>query len=249
MKKMIVKGINEKPLTLVCSSTIVCEPNSKCIIVDKTQNTVQVHLKKNAEVFYISIQKNGEKKACVGKNAKLHWIDVYNNSIESKTITSLTDMQAHVTVTAFFIGKPKEKYALSYETVHQGKNTSSDITAFGTVTGAHALTTAKTTIEKRALGAIAHQKLKTILMDDSATAFALPEMNIENHDVQATHNATVGHINKETLFYAMTRGLDEEHAKHEIVTGQMTALLFHFSEEIQKIIYDGLSKKTEGYYV
>lgn len=243
MRTIIVKGIIEKPLILETSNTIVCEPNSRCILVDMLKKDVKIHIKNNAEVFYVCLHKSGNKKARVEKNATIHWIEAYTQSVETRTYTELHGINAHATSTVFFIGNNKEKYNITHETLHTAKKTTSDITILGTIDHARAHTTAKTIIEKTARGAVAHQKLKTILLDDSATASALPEMNIKNYDVQATHNASVGHIKQEQLFYITTRGIDEHDAKQQVIQGYFTELLQRFNEDIKILIIKKLFPK------
>ncbi|MFA6887980.1 MAG: SufD family Fe-S cluster assembly protein [Candidatus Woesearchaeota archaeon] len=249
MKKTIITGIIEKPLIIESSQFIVCQPHSTCILVDMLKNDIKIHVKNNAEVFYVCMQKSGNKKARVEKNGKIHWIEIYTHNVETHTFTELLGINAHTTSTVFFVGNNTEKYKITHETIHKAKRTTSDITIFGTVTHANAYTFAKTIIEKKAYGAVAHQKLKTILLDDFATASALPEMDIQNCDVQATHNATVGHLKQEQLFYIMTRGINEKEAKRQIIYGHFTELLQRFNDEIKIIIIKTLSTKLGDPYV
>ncbi len=294
MKKIIVKGIIEKPLIIEKTTTIICEPKTRCVLVEKLKKNVKIHVKNNAEIFYICMEKSEDnknsllgaihglkpvvlrsplnrrflelkngalkcavlnqtpffnKKAIVEKNATIHWIEVYTDDVDTCTFTELQGVYAHATSTVLFIGNSKEKYKITHQTIHKAKKTTSEITMFGTVEHAYAYTTAKTIIEKKARGAVAHQKLKTILLDDTATASALPEMNIHNYDIQATHNASVGHIKPELLFYMTTRGIDEHEAKQQIVNGYFTALLQRFDDTIKIFITNAISKKLGEHYV
>lgn len=239
---MIVTGINEKPLVVEKSSQILCNPYSRCIIHNMQKN-IQVHVKNNAEVFFVNMQP-GKKKGIVEKNAKLHWIDFFGKNAEAYTLTELQGVQSHATHTMLFIGNREQ---LISEIRHNAKKTTSDIISFGIVSHAHAFTKAITTIHKNARESIAHQKMKTVLMDEHASASAVPHMNIENNDIQATHNASVGHISKEVLFYMTTRGMDEETAQQQIIAGYFREIIQKFHEDIQKILQKELEKRGEHY--
>ena len=53
----------------------------------------------------------------------------------------------------------------------------------------------------------------------------MPSLEIEAHDVQASHGATVGQVDEEQVFYLMSRGLDRSEAKGLIVNGFLESLL------------------------
>lgn len=228
---MIVTGINEKPLIVEKSTKVLCKPYSRCIILNRQKN-LRVDAKNNAEVFLVTMQ-SGKKNAVVEKNAKVHWIDFFRENAEMYTQTELQGMYSHATHTMLFIGNTQQ---LISEMIHHAKKTTSDIISFGIVSHAHAFTKAITKIQKNARGSIAHQKLKTVLLDERAFASAVPHMNIENNNVQATHYASVGHLSKEVLFYMMTRGMDEKTAQQQIIAGYFRECIKHFSEDIQKML-------------
>src|SRR3989338_5632220 len=73
-------------------------------------------------------------------------------------------------------------------------------------------------------GSCGNQKIKTLLMDKNAQANAIPSIEIDNFDVRATHESSVGQINKDKLFYIMSRGFDEQQARMKIVEGYFAQL-------------------------
>ena len=54
----------------------------------------------------------------------------------------------------------------------------------------------------------AEQSVKAMLLDRGATANCKPELEIFADDVKCAHGATVGELDADQLFYAMSRGLD-----------------------------------------
>ena len=57
------------------------------------------------------------------------------------------------------------------------------------------------------------QSVKAMLLDRGATANCKPELEIYADDVKCAHGATVGELDAEQLFYAMSRGLDPASAQ------------------------------------
>ena len=58
-----------------------------------------------------------------------------------------------------------------------------------------------------------------LLLDDKSKNFTIPDMQIMNDQVDVAHEATVGKISAEQIFYLMSRGLSEEEASVMIVNG------------------------------
>lgn len=70
-----------------------------------------------------------------------------------------------------------------------------------------------------------------LVLDKGARADAIPSLEIFNDDVQASHGATVGQIDDETVFYLMSRGVDRNKAELMIVGGFFDPLLQRVPEE------------------
>lgn len=70
----------------------------------------------------------------------------------------------------------------------------------------------------------ATQSNANLLLSDHAQINTKPALEIYADDVQCTHNATVGQIDEEMLFYLQSRGINREVAK--------SALIFAFANEI-----------------
>ena len=58
-----------------------------------------------------------------------------------------------------------------------------------------------------------------LLLDDTARTDTYPSIQINEDDVQISHEATVSKVGEEQLFYLMSRGLSEAEASAMIVSG------------------------------
>jgi Fe-S cluster assembly protein SufD len=78
------------------------------------------------------------------------------------------------------------------------------------------------------------QSIKAMLLDRGATANAKPELEIYADDVKCAHGATVGELDGEQLFYAMSRGLDPAAAKALLLEGFVMGLWDGIADEAQR---------------
>ncbi len=63
----------------------------------------------------------------------------------------------------------------------------------------------------------AFQSNKTILLSDKARIDTKPQLEIYADDVKCTHGATVGQLDKEALFYIVSRGISPETARSMLI--------------------------------
>jgi Fe-S cluster assembly protein SufD len=68
-------------------------------------------------------------------------------------------------------------------------------------------------VEKEAHGTYASQENKNMLLSDSARVVSVPNLEILTHDVHCFHGSAIGRFDKEQLFYAESRGIDEKRAQ------------------------------------
>lgn len=62
----------------------------------------------------------------------------------------------------------------------------------------------------------AHLTMKTLVLHDNSSATLMPFLQIDEKDVDVDHSVSMGSIDKETLFYFASRGIDTEIAKEII---------------------------------
>ena len=89
----------------------------------------------------------------------------------------------------------------------------------------------KVAVARGADGTDAEQSVKAILLDRGATANAKPELEIYADDVKCAHGATVGELDAQQLFYAMSRGLDPASARALLLEGFVGGLWDSLGED------------------
>ena len=74
----------------------------------------------------------------------------------------------------------------------------------------------------------AHQQVRGLFTSDEARINCVPELRIYSDDVVCSHGLSVGHVDEESLAFAQSRGLSEQHARQMLLYGFL-------SEPLQKI--------------
>ncbi|NPA75884.1 MAG: SufD family Fe-S cluster assembly protein [Euryarchaeota archaeon] len=96
------------------------------------------------------------------------------------------------------------------------------------------------TIRAQAPGTKGHISCDALILNSSARMETYPGLISEVDDAELSHEAAIGKIREEELFYLMSRGLKEEEATQLIVKGFVDPLLkdipMEFVIEIRKII-------------
>lgn len=83
-------------------------------------------------------------------------------------------------------------------------------------------------VDKDAQKTNAYQSSKNILLNDNATIFAKPQLEIYADDVKCSHGSTTGALNEDALFYLKARGIDKS-------TAQKLLLKAFYSDIIESI--------------
>ena len=84
-----------------------------------------------------------------------------------------------------------------------------------------------------------------LVFDKGVHAKASPMLCIDENDVKAFHGASEGQINKDHIFYLMSRGVSETEAKKLITYGYLYPIIQTFTEEdIKNAIVDCITKRV-----
>jgi Fe-S cluster assembly protein SufD len=183
----------------------------------------------DAHVTHISLQDFADnvtdlslKRATVKRNGRISWVECVFGSGYGQSIvaTELTEEGASADAKTQFFGRDAQKFDLFQSVRHLASHTRSELHTRGALMGA-----AKTVyrglvrIEKGTRGCVGHQKEDTLLLGDKAEIDAVPKLEIETDDVRCGHSASAGRIDKDKLFYLMSRGLDEPAGRKLLVEG------------------------------
>ena len=93
----------------------------------------------------------------------------------------------------------------------------------------------------------AKQTNKNLLLSDNATATTKPQLEIYADDVKCTHGATIGQLNKDSIFYLRARGIGLETARQMLIHSFAGEIIDRIRceavrEELDQVIWDRLEE-------
>lgn len=110
--------------------------------------------------------------------------------------------------------------------IHIGKNTSSEVVSKSlSKNGGISIYRGLIDIKKSALHAVSKVDCDGLILDEKSRSDTIPDIRVATDDATIAHEATVGKINEDSLFYLMSRGMSEESAKTMIVRGFVSPLM------------------------
>lgn len=110
--------------------------------------------------------------------------------------------------------------------IHLGKNTRSEITSKSlTKGGGKSVYRGLLYISEQATNSVSKIDCDGLILDGESGQDTIPDIRVHNDSSMVAHEASVGKINEETLFYLMSHGIEEEDAKTMIVRGFVSPLM------------------------
>ena len=205
---------------------------------------------KDAKLRYTTIQNWSAdvynlvtKRAYAHEGATVEWID---GNIGSKItmkypgIYLMGERAYGETLSIAFAGKGQHQDT-GAKMVHLAPNTTSKVTS-KSVSRLDGRSTYRGMLHvaKGATGVKSTVRCDALLLDDTSKTDTYPYMEINQEDATITHEATVGKIGDDQIFYLMSRGFSEEEALTLIVNGFMEPftkeLPMEYAVELNRLI-------------
>ena len=125
--------------------------------------------------------------------------------------------------------------------IHQGKNTSSTVHSKSiSKNGGTAFYRGLLKVLPEATGTRSTVECESLMLDNESTSDTIPIIDINNDSVDIGHEAKIGRISDEAIFYLMSRGINEDEAKAMIVRGFVEPiskeLPLEYAVELNKLI-------------
>ena len=211
---------------------------------------VEIVAHKDAKMRYTTIQNWSNdvynlvtKRAYAYEGATVEWID---GNIGSKLtmkypgVYLMGERAYGETLSIAFAGKGQHQDT-GAKMVHLAPNTTSKITS-KSVSRLDGRSTYRglLNVAKGATNVKSTVRCDALLLDDTSKTDTYPYMEINQEDATITHEATVGKIGDEQIFYLMSRGFTEEEALSLIVNGFMEPftkeLPMEYAVELNRLI-------------
>ncbi len=190
---------------------------------------VEIYVGKQAKCKYSTIQNWSKdvynlvtKRAIVEEDGVMEWIDGNVGSLVTMKYPSCILKGDRAVGNSISIAYASEGQVLDAgaKMIHIGKNTKSNIVSKSiSLNGGVSIYRGTTKITKGALNSKATVKCDTIILDEKSKSDTFPNNILENSSSTIEHEATISKVNKEQLFYLMSKGLSENLAKELLVMG------------------------------
>jgi Fe-S cluster assembly protein SufD len=246
---VVPKGVElEKPLYVRVAATgqtfwrlvVVIEEGARASLIEEyaspspeteaySNAVTELFVEPAAKLEYVSLQNLSHETwhfathhARVERDAELDWVAGGLGSKRGKTRiqNDLNGRGATSRVTGAYFADGTQH--LDYDTFqeHIAPDCESDFAFKGALRDeATAVWRGMIRVEPNAQKTNAYQECRNLMLSPATHAVPIPGLEILANDVRCTHGATVGRVNREDLFYLMSRGLKQPEAERLIVRG------------------------------
>ena len=190
---------------------------------------VELYVKKNAKLRYSTIEnwsKNmynlNTKRALVEEGGVIEWV---SGSFGSHVgclypMSILKGDRSRMEFTGVTFAGQGQNLDTGAKVVHQGRDTSSYMnTRSISKSGGISTFRSSVVVEKGASGAKSSVSCQSLMLDSQSRSDTIPAMDIRTKDAAVGHEAKIGSISGDAVFYLMSRGMSEEDARALIVSG------------------------------
>jgi Fe-S cluster assembly protein SufD len=247
---------------------VVVEPESRLTLVEEYASSspdlvaysnaaVELFVEAGAKLEYVSLQNLSRETwhfaahhARVERDAELDWVAGGFGSKKGKIRiqNDLVGPGATSRVTGAYFADGTQH--LDYDTFqeHVAPHTTSDFAFKGALRDrARTVWRGMIRVEREAQRTNAYQENRNLLLSEEAHADSIPGLEILANDVRCTHGATLGQVDREQLFYLMSRGLSRSEAEQLIVRGFFQDVLDRIElEPVREALAAALAARIPG---
>ena len=211
---------------------------------------VEVYVKKGAHLKYVTIQNwsksvfNMEsKRAIAEEGATMEWISASFGSYKSMVYPSviLKGRGSSANVLSITLVGKGQHIDSGTKIYHLAPDTKSTVVSKGiSMGGGWSTFRALIRIAKGAKRSKGTVECTSIMLDDESRSDTIPIIEVQETDADFGHEARVGRITDEEIFYLMSRGFTELEAKTLIIRGIMEPIIeelpLEYTVELNRLI-------------
>ncbi len=182
-----------------------------------------------AHLAHLTVQELGTKAwqianhcADVGRDANLRigHVAMGGDYARARIGTTMTGRGGHSEIDAVYFGQGTSTLDFRTFQTHVAPHTTSDLLFKGVVDDyARSVYTGLIRIEADAAHVVANQTNRNIKLSPHAWAESVPNLEIENNDVQCSHASSIGPVDADQRFYLESRGVPTDVAEALVVRG------------------------------
>lgn len=217
---------------------------------------VELFVKENAKLRYSTIENWSRnmynlntKRSVVDKNGRIEWVSGSFGSRVSMLypMSILRGEGASSEFTGITFAASGQYLDTGTKVVHSAPNTSSIINSKSiSKDGGHAFYRGLLKVTPNATNVKSTVNCESLMLDSQSKSDTLPIIEVMNDQVDIGHEAKIGRISDDTIFYMMSRGIPEAEAKAMIVRGFVEPITKELPLEYAVELNNLISLELEG---
>ncbi|HXX95572.1 MAG TPA: Fe-S cluster assembly protein SufD [Candidatus Bathyarchaeia archaeon] len=217
---------------------------------------IEPHVGSNAHLEMVTLQAMSRntinfsnRKAFVERDGKMSWyLGMFGAELSRYKVDSvMKGPGASAEDVEIIFGIGNQSFDVTSNLIHYGMNSRGRVLVKSVMKDtSKSLFKGMIRIGKEAKGSESYLAGHAILLDKGAKSDAIPGLEIETNEVKATHSASVAQLDESQIFYLMSRGLNREGAKREIVSGFLEPLSRKMGPTIRAWINYLIENKWSG---
>ena len=239
---------------------IILEAGARAVFVDEYESAtddrqafnnsaVEILVGDDAQLDYVNWQDFGRnvysfthERARVMRNSTLHWIVAGLGTKLTKSFmdANLAGQGSSALMSGAYFVDGNQHLDYDTEQNHLVPHTTSDLLYKGALKDeARSVWQGNIHVYPGAQRTDAYQASRNLSLSHAARADSIPGLEIEADDVRCTHGAAISQVDKEEIFYLMTRGIPYKVAEQLIVNG-------FFKPVLDRIPMDNVRARLEA---
>ena len=262
-KTLTIKDVNEETYYLTFDNYVpetltINVINSKVSIIENYKGNLTpcnfiINVDENSSLNRFSILVDNNSNQKINREINNHnyyqsmQIDLSTCNIDNSENINLLKEEAYSNVIAgiYAINKSIKKYQTNLN--HYVANCESKAQLFAINNdNAHVNIYTDAYIKNKAVGSKTNQEGRIINLSDKCSGIVLPNLHIDENDVEASHSCSVGSVNEDHLYYLQTRGLSPLQARNILIIGYFNPILENIENEKIKEEIIGILQQRIG---
>lgn len=211
---------------------------------------VEIFVHKNAKFRYSSVENwsldtynLNTKRAIIEDNASIEWVGGNMGSAVTMLYpcSILKGKNARADHLGIAFANSNQTQDTGAKVYHIGENTSSRVIMKSLCKdGGSSVYRGNVHIMKTAKNAISQIECDTLILDDESISDTIPNIKCDNDSSTINHEARVGKLNEEDIFYLTSRGIPQNQAETMIVNGFVNPIVrelpLEYAVEMNRLI-------------
>lgn len=220
--------------------------NSNVVIIENYKGSIKpgnfsINIDANSKLNRLSILVETTSSLKITRNINNNGyyqsmqIDLTNNSVNSTENVNLNTQEAFAYVIdgIYAIKKANKKYQTNLNHYIANCVSKAQIFAINNNT-AHVSIMTDAYIKNGAIGSKSTQEGRIINLSSTCSGIVLPNLHIDENDVEASHSCSVGSLNQDHMYYLESRGLSPLQARNILIKGYFNPIIENITNETIK---------------